>query len=64
MTPHQFKNLQQGDIVRPRWSGNSYVVTGNYGDFVLAVRTVHMANPEEWDLIKVPASKAHQPEEP
>lgn len=51
MTPEQFCQLKQGDIVRGKLSGESYVVTANYGDYVIAVRTAHLAQPSEWDLI-------------
>lgn len=51
MTGKQFKSLDVGDIVRGRVSGVSYVVTGNYGGRVTAVRTAEITNPDEWELI-------------
>lgn len=43
-----FSNLQRGDIVRNIGSGESYVVDANYGDYCIAMRSVHMSNPSEW----------------
>lgn len=52
MTEEEFQMLQTGDIVRPMSGPHSYVVTGNYGGRVTAVRTVDMTNPPEWALIR------------
>ena len=46
--------LQRGDIVRHRSSGDSMVVTANYGSRVTAVRTADITNTDEW--VKVSAS--------
>lgn len=46
-----FASLEIGDIVRPSGGASSYVVTGNYGGRVTAVRTADLTNPGEWDLI-------------
>ena len=46
--------LQRGDIVRHRSSGDSMVVTANYGSRVTAVRTADITNTDEW--VKVNAS--------
>ena len=43
--------LQQGDIIRHKMGGESYVVTANYGTYAIAVRTVHVSNPGEWEVI-------------
>lgn len=52
MTKKQFDSLDAGDIIRPSGPAiKSYVVTGNYGDRVTAVRTVDVTNPNEWDLM-------------
>jgi hypothetical protein len=50
MTREGFDLLAIGDIVRNKGSGNAYVA-GRYGDCVIAVRTVEMTNPAEWDLV-------------
>lgn len=51
MTPEQFKSLQSGDsishIMHPLIG---YMVAGNYGDHVTAVRVVDATNPQEWIL--------------
>lgn len=51
MTKDQMRNLQPGDTIRGKLSGNSYIVTANYGDRVTAVRTADVTNHEEWDVI-------------
>jgi hypothetical protein len=52
MTRHQFKHLREGDIVKGKASGEAYVVTGNYGDRVTAVKTIDITHPDEWGLIQ------------
>lgn len=52
MTRHEFKHLREGDIVQGQASGQAYIVTGNYGDRVTAVRTVDITQPDEWLLIQ------------
>lgn len=50
MTRQQFKHLREGDIVQA--SGQAYIVTGNYGGHVTAVRTVDITQPDERLLIQ------------
>ena len=50
MTEDEFRNLCIGDVVRGA-KGNAYVVHINYGNRVVAVRTVEMTNSREWDLV-------------
>jgi hypothetical protein len=51
MTQEEFEHLEQGDIVRHMDSGDSMVVTANYGKRVTAVRTADLSNPDEWKLV-------------
>ena len=51
MTQETFDRLRTGDIVRGRTSGDAYVVMDHYGDAVVAVRTVVLTHPVEWDLV-------------
>ena len=52
MTKEEFASLKRGDIVRHVHGGShSYVVTANYGSEVIAVDTVHMSNPREWEKV-------------
>lgn len=51
MTPTQLKALKPGDLVRHKSSSSAYIVTGNYGDRVTAVRTVDLTNSAEWDVV-------------
>jgi hypothetical protein len=50
MTQQEFDALEVGDIVIHA-TGQTYLVTGNYGDHVAAVRTVDMTNPQEWKVL-------------
>ena len=46
--------LQRGDILRHKGSGNSYVVDSVGADNqVIAVRTVYISNPSEWEKVTV-----------
>lgn len=51
MTKEQFNSLSRGDIVRARFSNESWMVDGVYGDRITVVATGDMTNPEEWELI-------------
>jgi len=51
MTKEEFSKLKEGHIVRGKLSGLAYIVTGNYGDHVTAVRTVELTRPSEWELV-------------
>jgi hypothetical protein len=48
MTEEELRQLQVGDIVRHASAGDAYIVTGNYGDHVTAVRSVDITNAIEW----------------
>ncbi len=51
MNIDEMKSLDVGDIIKHAGTGNScYVVTGNYGGRVTAVKTVDVTNPSEWIL--------------
>jgi len=49
----KISDLKRGDIIHHK-SGTreSYVVTGTYGKRAIAVRTVDVTNPLEWQIIK------------
>ena len=51
MDIHDLRNLEVGDIVLNKATKSDYVVTGNYGDHVTAVRTVDITNAPEWRLL-------------
>lgn len=51
MTPEEMKMLNVGDVVRHVAGEKGYVVTGNFGGRVTAVRSVDITNPDEWDLV-------------
>lgn len=44
--------LKVGDIVEHRTLGTTYIVTGNYGSHVTAVRTIDITNTAEWCVIE------------
>jgi hypothetical protein len=43
--------LRPGDVVRNIGSGEAYVVLENVGRGAIAVRTIHVSNPQEWVLV-------------
>ena len=45
-------SLDRGDVIQNRGSGLTYVVIANYGDRAVAVRTLTVTNPDEWELMK------------
>lgn len=50
--------LQPGDIIRHRGAAEAMVITANYGDHAIAVRTQLVTNPSEWLLVgKGPAHR-------
>ena len=51
MTPDEFRRLDVGDIIRHESSHEAYIVTGNYGGRVTAVKTVDATNSTEWQLV-------------
>lgn len=51
MCTRQLRTLREGDIVRNKATGNAYIVTGNYGTHVTAVRTIDITNLDEWEII-------------
>ena len=50
MTNEQFKSLRRGDVIRGLCSGTAFVVDAHYGDFVIAMKSMHISNPSEWEL--------------
>jgi hypothetical protein len=49
--------LQTGDVVRGRFSGQVYIVSANYGNRVTAVDTADITNPPEWEVLRSQESK-------
>jgi hypothetical protein len=58
MDAEEMKSLQPGDMVKHALFNEVYVVTGNYGDRVTAVKTVDITNPPEWEVVKRPRKRA------
>jgi hypothetical protein len=44
--------LRDGDIIRHINETRTLVVTGNYGTYVIAVRTWSVTNPSEWEVLR------------
>lgn len=53
MNEEEFGNLNTGDMVRRKsdHANEIWLVTGNYGGRITAVRTMDLTNPSEWDLM-------------
>jgi len=51
MTPEQIKDVMTGDVLRNVGTGHAYVVIANVDGQLVAVRTVTVTNPDEWDII-------------
>ena len=60
MTPEEMKALQPGDLVRHPFLEHAYVITGNYGTHVTAVRQVLITNPQEWEIVPRPRKRAEK----
>jgi hypothetical protein len=43
--------LREGDCIQSTLTGQTYLVTGNYGTHVTAVCTVDVTHANEWDLV-------------
>lgn len=50
MTPEDFRNLAQGDIVMDVL-GVPYIISENYGGGCVAVRVIDMLNPYDFTLV-------------
>lgn len=61
MNQKQFENLQRGNLVRHKMSGNAYVVERTAP--VIAIRSVLVTNPQEWNLVDVDGRILDAPEE-
>lgn len=61
MTENEFQSLNVGDIIRHKSDSakHFFVVTGNYGGRITAVRTVDATHPSEWDLVLKADMKSH-----
>ncbi len=46
------ETLIRGDIVRNKGTGTTYVVEQTLGDTAIAVRTVVLSNPTEWEKMQ------------
>jgi len=44
--------LKPGTIIRHVNGHEGYIVTANYGDHAIAVRTKHISNPREWLIVE------------
>lgn len=62
MNQKQFENLKRGDLVRHKMSGSAYVVERE-GPGCLAIRSVLVTNPQEWNLVDVDGRILDAPEE-
>jgi hypothetical protein len=49
--PVSLRRFQTGAIIRHKNGADGYIVTANYGGHAVAVRTITVSNPSEWDVI-------------
>lgn len=49
----KINELRRGDIIRNKATHASYVVTAAYGDYAIAVDSIHVSNPDEWVVIGI-----------
>ena len=52
MTKTEFKKLKLGDVVKHKQHSMTFTVTDNQKEFVVAVATVVMLVPEQWERVK------------
>ena len=62
--PTTIKDLQPGVIVYNRLSGTSYIISDNYGNYAVAVRTLHISNPSEWVIVQGAKQRVRKPRKP
>lgn len=49
MTPMEFSNLRQGDVVRNDATRQTYVIMQGTGNgYFVAARLIHVSDPTEW----------------
>lgn len=48
ITIQNLSDLDVGDVIMSKATGERYVVTSNYGTHVTAVKSVDVTNPPEW----------------
>lgn len=48
----KISQLKSGDIVKNKGSAYGYVITANYGNYAIGVRTIHISNPNEWEIVE------------
>jgi hypothetical protein len=53
------RQLQRGNIVRNRGTGQSYVVDSTGGDRVTAVTSIELTSPDEWEVVQQESSVAY-----
>lgn len=62
MNQKQFENLKRGDLVRHKSRGDAYVVERSH-PAVIAVRSIQVTNPTEWNLVDVDGRIRYAPDE-
>ena len=48
----KISELKIGDIIRHKGGGNPLVICDHLGSEAIAVRTTHVSNPIEWEVLK------------
>jgi hypothetical protein len=52
MNKDEFENLQNGDIVQNKGTGQGYFIIGTYDGHAIAARAIDITNPSEWEIIQ------------
>ncbi len=52
MTKEEMNELEPGDIVQGKRSGLGYIITERVNNTLVAVRSIVIATPDDWNLVK------------
>lgn len=47
-----YEDLQPGKLIRNKGTGTTYIVTETFADRAMAIRTISVHNPSEWEIIQ------------
>jgi hypothetical protein len=63
MSTDELHALREGDCIQSKLTGQTYLVTGNYGMHVTAVCTVDVTHASEWTLVSRVIHRGETPQE-
>src|SRR5581483_5817352 len=54
MTNSEFEKLKTGQVIQNKYNNQwAFIVSQNFGDRVIAVRTIEVNDPSEWDIVEI-----------